>query len=106
MRCAYLKAYKPDGPYIFVNKAGKRHPTGEFGKEFHAKVRDPAEVKRVTLDWLPGGGTDAAYKRGVDSDEVRIWLGHNRGELDKYDPRHPSKTQPVVDAIYADYFGG
>ncbi len=105
---AYLKEYKPEGrPYIFVNQAGKRHPTGEFGKEFYSKVRDPAEVKRVTLDWIRDGGTDAASKRNVDSGKVAIWLGHDRGsEMDKYDPRHPSKTQPVVDAIYAEYFGG
>lgn len=101
----YLKEYKPRGPYLFVNEADKRHPTGEFGKEFYDKVRDVAGVKSVTLEWFRDGGTDAASKRGVDSDKVQMWLGHERGELDKYDPRHPTKTQPVVNAVYAEYFG-
>ena len=38
---------------------------------------------------------------------MAIWLGRDRGEqMDKYDPRHPPKTQSVVDAIYAEYFNG
>ena len=85
----------------------QRHPTGEFGKEFCSKIRDPAGIERGTLEWFRDGGTDAASKRHVDSGKVAIWLGDDRGEqMDKYDPRHPSKTQPVVDAIYAEYFGG
>lgn len=103
---AYLKEYKPKGPYIFTNEADKRHPTGEFGKEFYREVRDPAGVERVTLDWLRDGGTDAASKRHVDSSKISMWSGRDRGEeMDKYDPRHPNKTQPVVDAVYAEYFG-
>lgn len=100
---AYMKEYKPDDTFLFVNLAGKRHPTGDFGIAFKSKVRKPANVSRVTLEWFRDSGTNAASMRGVDSDKVRIWLGHKRGELDKYDPRHPSKTQPVVDAIYAEY---
>lgn len=67
---------------------------------------EPAKIKRVTFEWFRDSGTNAASKRGVDTDKVRMWLGHRRGELDKYDPRHPPKTQPVVDAIYAKYFDG
>lgn len=103
---AYLQEFKPDGRYLFLNKDGERHNSDQFGKEFKRTVLNPARIKRVTFEWFRDSGTNAASKRGVDTDKVRMWLGHRRGELDKYDPRHPSKTQPVVDAIYAEYFGG
>lgn len=103
---AYRQEYRPVGPFVFVNKDGERHNSDQFGKEFKRTVCKPAKVKRVTMEWFRDSGTNAASTRGVDSDKVRMWLGHRRGELDKYDPRHPSKTQPVVDAIYAEYFGG
>lgn len=103
---AHLRECDPPCPYLFVNKDGERHNSDQFGKEFKRTVLKPAQIKRVTFEWFRDSGTNAASKRGVDSDKVRMWLGHRRGELDKYDLRHPSKTQPVVDAIYAEYFDG
>ena len=102
----YLQEFKPDGPYLFLNKDDERHNSDQFGKEFRRTVLKPAKINRVTFECFRDSGTNAASKRGVDSDKVRMWLGHRRGEVDKYDPRHPTKTQPVVDAIYAEYFGG
>lgn len=88
------------------NKVGKRHPTGAFGKEFIRKIRNPAKVESVTLEWFRDSGTTAASRAGVSLGAVNVWLGHSRKDVDSYDSVEPLHTQPVVDAIQAEYFDG
>ena len=52
-------------------------------------------------------GTDAASKRYVDRKDVSLWLGFDRGEeIDKYDPRHTSKTRPWLTPSMPSISGG
>lgn len=99
---AYINEYEPT-EYLFTNKAGKTHESGEFGKEFYRKVRDVAGVKKVTFKWFRKSGTSAAQGKAVDIGVIRLWLGQNRRDFDSYANVDPLATQTVVDAIYVKY---
>ncbi len=67
---------------------------------------DAGKVESVTLEWFRDSGTTAASRAGVSLGAVKVWLGHSRNHVDSYGSVEPLHTQPVVDAICAEYFAG